>query len=263
MPPVRSSSRIANLKPRLPTKRPGPRKTVCGKSDRTVDSESESLEASDSSDDEHGPLRLLEEINDLNEGEGEACEIQMYQVRYDSRGERICLQTGSRSELEWEREPSHEAALVVTRFYSPLKELQSTRLAIQSPHIKKALRDVVGSYPGIDINSKGPIYLFDEPRCLFHYYDALETYAAAKDKTVQRHVKLCLQYVAKNLREEIAAYNSMMKNEAVTPGLEYKNLWMAFKPGALIYGLTNVGGKNIVARLRDIQKQKRKDLPDV
>ena len=219
-------------------------------------------ESSDSSGEEVDPLRVLEKVRGAEDSEGQACEIHMYQVRYDSRGERVCLQTGSRTELVWEKEPSHEAALVVTRFYSPLKELQITRLAIQSPYIKTALRDVVGSYPGTDINSNGPIYLFDEPRCLFHYHDELEAYAiAAKEENARRHVNFCLQYMAKILRAEISAYDSMMKNEAVTPGLEHRHLWMAFKPGALLY--QRYEGHDIISRLREIQRLKIKDLPDV
>jgi hypothetical protein len=98
---------------------------------------------------------------------GEICEVHMYQVRYVSRGERILLQVGYSSELQWDNNPSREAALVVTKFYTVSKQLESTRLSIQSPYIEQGLRDVVGSYPGINFKTKGALNIFDEPRCLF------------------------------------------------------------------------------------------------
>jgi hypothetical protein len=170
---------------------------------------------------------------------GEICEVHMYQVRYVSRGERIVLQVGSSSELQWDNNPSREAALVVTKFYTASKQLESTRLSIQSPYIEQALRDVVGSYPGINFKTKGALNIFDEPRCLFHYYADLETYAtAAQDENMQKHVRFCLRYVDKLLREEISSFKNMIENNTASPGLEHRHLWMAFKPGTLLYQIS-------------------------
>jgi hypothetical protein len=218
--------------------------------------------SSEFSVEDYDPLRVLDPARGFEESEGQECEIHMYQVRYDTRGERVSLQTGSRTEFLWQNEPSHEAALVLTRFYTPLKVLESTRLAVQSPYMKRALREVVGRYPGLNINSTGPIYMFEEPRCLFHYQDDLEEYAISTgDEDLERHVKFCLNYMSKILRAEISAYNSMMQNEAIKPGLEHRLLWMVFKPGDLLY--FHAEGNDIIVRLKEFQLLKRKNIPDV
>lgn len=67
----------------------------------------------------------------------------MYQSRIDTRGERVLLQVGAKSDFEKLRPLSHAAALVLTRFYSESKELMETSLAIRSPYLKKALREIV------------------------------------------------------------------------------------------------------------------------
>lgn len=82
------------------------------------------------------------------ENEGEICEIHMYERRFDSRGDQVLLQSGTRADLGWTINRSMEAALVLTRYYSITKELVSTQLEIISPHIRAALNEVVGSYPG-------------------------------------------------------------------------------------------------------------------
>ena len=195
------------------------------------------------------------------DGEGKACELHTYHVRYDSRGGQVCLQVGSKTELVWDKDQSHEAALVVKRWYNSSKELRSTQLAIQSPYIKTALREVVGKYPGIDLESSGPIYMFEAPRFLFHYREELRLYAAAaKDETVERHVNLALKYMNQALRQEISTYSSMMENDAVAPGLEYSHLWMAFKPGSLLYH--ELMGNEEISRLIDMVLIKEEDHPD-
>jgi hypothetical protein len=81
-------------------------------------------ESTGSLDEDDDLIPDLEDV-DVEVNAGELCEVHMYQVRYDSRGERIVLQVGSSSELPREQDPSHEAALVLTKFYSLSKELES------------------------------------------------------------------------------------------------------------------------------------------
>ncbi|RDW80898.1 hypothetical protein BP5796_05596 [Coleophoma crateriformis] len=190
---------------------------------------------------------------DTHDDEGKKCEIHMYERRFNSRGEAILLQSGSRSEFSWITESSVEAALVLTRYYSITKALESTQLEVRSPYIRAALKDVVRSYPGVNVNSSGPILIPGDPKCLFHYRDELNTYASnTKDKKAKEHVKFLLQYMAKVLNREIVSYKELMENESVAPGLEFHNLWMAFKPGTLLY--KSHSGVDTLHRLRDMTK---------
>jgi hypothetical protein len=189
----------------------------------------------------------------LYENEGEECEIHMYERRYNSRGEAILLQSGSRSKFSRATESSIEAALVLTRYYSIQKQLEGTQLEIKSPYIRVALKAVIQSYPGININSSGPILIPGDPMCLFHYRDELHTYASKiRDKKAKEHIVFLLQYMTKILDREIMSYEELMQNEDVPPGLEFRNLWMAFKPGTLLYHRHN--GIDTLSRLRAMTK---------
>ncbi|KAF5699493.1 P-loop containing protein [Fusarium mundagurra] len=129
---------------------------------------------------------------------GRDCELHVYEKRFDTRGEEVTLRVGVKQHFEPMKDKSHAAALVLIRSYGSSKELIYTRLEIRSPHLRKALRKVVKSYPGVLFDTADKILLGDnEIWCLFHY------------------------------REELDA-----KSNA---GLEFKNLWMVFKPGSLLY----------------------------
>jgi hypothetical protein len=198
------------------------------------------------------PLAGLEDTNS-DDGRGQLCELHTYEVRYTSKGEAITLQVGSKEELELEKEKSQEAALVLTREYARLtKELLLTKLEVKSPYIKSALRDVMKSYWGVNLDSYGPITIYDKPHCLFHYRSELKSYAeASDDPRVKQHVGFCLQYMERALRKEIGSYEKLM-GDGATPGLEYSNLWMAFRPDDLLYQRLN--GHDIICRLRYIDE---------
>lgn len=145
------------------------------------------------------------------------------------------LHTGSSAMLSQAMPVSVRAALVLSRFFDPQIEEPTLKLIINSPHIKQAMRDVIGQYPGVNINTRLAIILLEKPFCLFHYRNELREYALASDSEQKKdHVLLCLKYMEKSLQNELDAYESMMANTG-EPGLEFKNLWMAFKPGCLLF----------------------------
>jgi len=194
--------------------------------------------------------------DDRYEQQGQNCEIHMYERRFNTRGESIILQSGSRSDLAWAVESSIEAALVVTRFYNYKKELESTQLEIKSPYIREAMKTVIGSYPGININSGGPILVPGDPMCLFHYRNELNSYASkCRNKKAREHILFCLKYMSKVLNREIMSYEELMQNENAAPGLEFQNLWMAFRPGTLLYG-QGEQGIDFISRLQSMVQVK-------
>ena len=200
------------------------------------------------------------EGNQPSKREGAKCELRTYESRYNTRGELILLQSGCRTELGAETDSSCEAALVLTRFYDISKELLSTRLDIQSPHIKTAMREVVRSYPEVNINSSGHILIFDKPRCLFHYRSELEAYASMlQDQIAQDHVAFCLRYMKNSLRREMISYQNSMQEKKVIPGLEFQDLWMAFKPGALLY--QKLKDVDVICRLKKMHEMKPFQVP--
>jgi hypothetical protein len=58
--------------------------------------------------------------------------------------------------------------------------------------------------------------------------------------------------MAKSLQKEIEGYKNMMENAETAPGLESYNLWMAFKPGVLLY--CREDGTDVVYRMRSMRR---------
>jgi len=125
--------------------------------------------------------------------------------------------------------------------------------------MREALKQVIRSYPGVNINSSGPILIPNDPMCLFHYRDELHTYASKiRDKRTKEHITFLLQYITKVLDSEIISYEELMQNEDVPPGLEFQNLWMAFKPRTILCRK----GIDILCRLREMRKMKPFQQPE-
>ncbi|KAJ2989987.1 hypothetical protein NUW58_g3183 [Xylaria curta] len=145
------------------------------------------------------------------------------------------LDSGDESEGEACELHVHGAGFVLTRYFSPNKALESTSFEIRSPYAKQAIRDVIKSYPGVNINSTGKIVLFGAPRCLFHYRAELSAYADSHpNKRIKEHVRFCLKYMKKTLSREIHSFSANVEHCIDQPGLEERDLWLVFKPGALV-----------------------------
>lgn len=187
-----------------------------------------------------------------HDGEGEDCELHVYEERFDTRGQKTLLRVGTKTNLNVAEDKSPRACLVVIRRYSYLKELVQTSLEVRSPYVRKALRDVVKAYPGVAMNSTGRIVIHDEPRCLFHYQDEVRAYVRTYGHTeMERHVELCLQYMTITLRKEVSIYDETVEKAPKNAGLEHQDLWMAYKPGAILYEI--IDGKVALSRLLSME----------
>jgi hypothetical protein len=194
------------------------------------------------------------------DGRGKLCELHSYDSRFNSKGEPVVLRTGSNYGYKIDEEQSPEAAIVQIRYVSHGK-VTLTCLKINSPYIQRALREVIGSYPSVNLDSHYEILLHGQPQCLFHYRRELEQYAAAADDTsMKEHVTFCLKYMNKALSKEILAFDAMTQSEGAVPRVNFEDLWMAFKPGCLVY--TRMTGTEYVCKLVDVSRdedEKRRD----
>ena len=173
-----------------------------------------------------------------DDGDGQKCELKTYEYRYNSHGDRVMLEAGAKSKLRSTVEGSREAALVLVKWYDRDLKIISRELRIRSPHIKRALREVIKSYPGLNFNSS-MVTITDTPKCLFHYRTELAEYAAKLGKytVAAEHIALIMEYMQHMLATEILHYDTWMTafDPPIPPGLEFQHLWMAFKPGELLY----------------------------
>jgi hypothetical protein len=201
----------------------------------------------------HNPHTFLSGAVNPDETEGLNCEIKTYEARYNAQGDRISLQVGARRDLDRLNDRDHDSALVLTRFYKRDKELDFTELEVRSPHFKAALRAVIEDYPGVNIHS-GRIVIRDLPRPIFHYREEIQRYGSElPDPIAKEHVAFGLRYMYKTLQREVKSYyNSMQSQHTRLPGLEFLTLWMAFRPGCLIY--TKKDNVEKVLRLKEMSR---------
>lgn len=171
------------------------------------------------------------------DGSGQKCELQRYDCVYNSRGDQVLLQSGTRYNLDRDAGKSYKAALVETKFWKREGESSYSELEIRSPHMKAALKAVVPEYRDYNIDVRH-ITLRNEPCCLFHYRDELFLYGYdLQDTEGQMHVSFLLQHTQQILSSSIYAYYASVDYAVVTlapPSLDFANLWMVFKPGDIV-----------------------------
>ncbi|KUJ11269.1 P-loop containing nucleoside triphosphate hydrolase protein [Mollisia scopiformis] len=175
-------------------------------------------------------------LDEATHPSGVNCEIKLYEARYNHKGERPRLQVGKYHRKQPELHQDHNSALVFTRWYNYDSEVETTELVIRSLHLKKALSKVIKEYPGINFKTQN-IILGDLPKCLFHYRKELEAYGETlpADSDAFEHLELLLEHMWQQLQVPYASYSNLMESTVIKPGLDFSDLWMAFKPGDLLY----------------------------
>ena len=190
--------------------------------------------------------------NETEDTGGLKCELKTYEARYNSAGVRTILQAGTKRVEKKPRERDHDSALVLATYYKVDGVVDYTELEVRSPHIRAALRAVIKEYPGMAFDT-GKIVIRNEPRCLFHYRNELREYGLTLDDQVAvKHLVFLLNYMYRSLESEISSYYTFMESPSIAPGVEYKNLWMAFRPGDFIY--TKLDDTEKVLRLKSTSK---------
>lgn len=213
--------------------------------------------ASETTSPQPDPLSLLHPTSE-SDSDGEDCELQIYDQRFDGRSEKVTLRAGTRSHNRLEKDKNHRAGFVLTRHFGHMKGLLFTEFEIRSPYAKRAFRDVIKSYPGVNINSTAAIIMRNEPKCIFHYRHQLEAYIeACEEPRSAEHVKFCLEYMKKALQSEMKTYNATVSMQTSNPGLEYEHLWMAYIPGTLLYHQDQEF--HMVSRLKTMAMVHKKD----
>ncbi|UKZ73163.1 hypothetical protein TrVFT333_000804 [Trichoderma virens FT-333] len=137
--------------------------------------------------------------------------------------------------LKVEKERSLPTALVLTQYFNKDQSPGRKELVIKSPYMKAALKALVPAYKNSQIHLKH-LLIVGEPRCLFHYRDEFRKYCAnLEDQTAVKHVLFLMKYMCWELAAQISLYRDNMIVDRGTESLDHRYLWMAFRPGDLIY----------------------------
>ncbi|TGJ84946.1 hypothetical protein E0Z10_g3827 [Xylaria hypoxylon] len=122
-------------------------------------------------------------------------------------------------------------ALVIRRTFeqgSPKK----TNLAVNSPHVLKAFRDVIRSYDPVASDFTSPLNLESPFSMLVHYWDELNQYRKALCHTDGRkHLDLLFEFMEHELKPERNHALKMIQKGQIS----FKNAWTIYAAGDILY----------------------------
>ncbi|KAI9692396.1 MAG: hypothetical protein M1822_006627 [Bathelium mastoideum] len=162
-----------------------------------------------------------------DEGIGSRAEIRIWQKRYkrDGAQETVAVESLGGSQ----RFDTH-FAVVVEQVFTERNALDLTRLTINSPHILRALREVVGSYPTVPADFNEPFEMESPFQMLFHYWEDLDVYRQrAEDDDARMHLNILLDFMETDMGLEKKRCDTQVKKEQV----DYLRLWTIYRPGDL------------------------------
>jgi len=170
---------------------------------------------------------------------GKTCEVKHYDSVYNHKGDRVLLRSGAKLNLHHDRSSyAYKSALIVTQFWDRDGDESSRELEIRSPYMKAAMKAVIPEYETHNIERRH-IIITNTLECLFHYRDELFAYGCGleAESEAQKHVSYLLTYMHQELTTEISTWHLMVELAlgTVDPSLDFASLWMAFKPGDLVY----------------------------
>tara|TARA_R110002003_G_scaffold27_17_gene1466 strand:- start:1078 stop:2112 length:1035 start_codon:yes stop_codon:yes gene_type:complete len=178
---------------------------------------------------------VLQPEDAIPEDAGLKLELRKYDVREDSKGNKIPLETGKTREFRIPVDKDHGSAMVVTKTYFGDRTLKNTELVIRSPHIRTAMVSAIKKYPGVSLTEE-KITVIGEPRCLFHFRKELLAYGRGlTERTAAQHVAFALNYMQTTLAHDLVHYNNCIAKHGEAPGLDFARLWMQYRPGELIF----------------------------
>ncbi|KAI0839292.1 P-loop containing nucleoside triphosphate hydrolase protein [Hypoxylon sp. FL0890] len=172
-------------------------------------------------------------------GRGEECEIQWVYARsknpkpvlgFDDGDEGTCY--ALRAEVRYDEKGMPA----------------DTTLEVNSPHLLKIFKSIVGRYPSLATDFESPFEMQSPYPFLYHYWD--EIHAAYKQENLsddaRMHLKLLLKFMRKKMALDRERIQSMLKARSI----EFSTLWAIFRPGDLVYSI--VDGHSRILRLESL-----------
>jgi hypothetical protein len=170
---------------------------------------------------------------------GMKLEVKKFDVRKNSKGDKTVLQTGKKYQFPKATDEDNESALSTIKIYDDFNQLINTETVVRSPHIIRSLQEVIARYPGINLDAE-VVVISGQPWCLFHYYRELAEYGRQlSNKTAKDHVLFALNYMKTTFASDLIHYQNCMRSRGNRVGLDWERLWMAYRPGDLIFSKEN------------------------
>ncbi|KAI1415086.1 P-loop containing nucleoside triphosphate hydrolase protein [Hypoxylon sp. FL1857] len=111
-----------------------------------------------------------------------------------------------------------------------------TTLEVNSPHLLKIFKSIVGYYPSLATNFESPFEMQSPYPLLYHYWDEIHAaYKQDQSDDSRMHLKLLLKFMRKKMALDRERIQSMLK----TSSIEFSTLWAIFRPGDLVYSIAD------------------------
>ncbi|KAH0017120.1 P-loop containing nucleoside triphosphate hydrolase protein, partial [Aureobasidium melanogenum] len=124
-------------------------------------------------------------------------------------------------------------ALCVTRYMSEDgKRVQKVVVQINSQHLKDLLKEAIGSYPGVSLDTKD-IALTQPCRLLYHYLDEIKAHGEKFEagSEAAAHYQVLLNHIQEEFGETIQEANNLREQNVMS----YQHLWTVFKPKTIAF----------------------------
>ncbi|KAI6084612.1 P-loop containing nucleoside triphosphate hydrolase protein [Hypoxylon rubiginosum] len=127
-------------------------------------------------------------------------------------------------------------ALVIRRKFEEHRPSKTT-LQVNSRHIQKAFRDVIGSYIAVPSDFTSSVELEGPFEMLVHYWDELDQYRqSAADAVTREHMDLLFDFMEHEVKPTRDRALRMMRKQQIA----FDNAWTIYRPGDVMY--TEVNG---------------------
>jgi hypothetical protein len=161
---------------------------------------------------------------------GSVCEIKSL-VEKPKSGETEVIER-EKYDSSLEKKPFEQYALVTKRILDEEGKLKKRTVQINSPQLLAALKGIVTYYPSESLDYINQVS-YDSPyELLYHHRSELEAHQqTTEDDITKEHIELLLHFLASEAGDKGREADKAMSSGLVT----FENVWMAFKPGDLIY----------------------------
>lgn len=133
--------------------------------------------------------------------------------------------------LSLNRKPHSQNAIVTKQVFQN-DELKKRTLEINSPHLLKALKEIVKYYPEESLEFETKASFKDPFKLLNHHAKDLAQYAEnSSDADVKNHIELLLEFLVTEAGDKAIEERRLREAGLITFDL----LWTVFKPGDIIF----------------------------
>ncbi|KAI8629834.1 P-loop containing nucleoside triphosphate hydrolase protein [Xylariaceae sp. FL1651] len=178
---------------------------------------------------------------------GSRCEFKTYHTTPNKDGHLKVKQIIDpfNSNAEVKQGTDKHFALVINRVFSSEDQTtpKSVTLDVNSPHLLKTFKTVIGSYPTVGSNFNSRLELKSPFQMLIHYWEELEDRRYNCENADERmHLALLFQFMEFELGPERRKLLAMLDRGQIS----YHTAWAIFRPGDLLY--TEVMGQGWLLR---------------